>query len=337
MNCEASGKGAGALRVSVVIPTFNRHEKLAETVRCVREQTLPAADYEIIVVDDGSTPPVVLADHPRGVPTSVIRLGGRERSAARNAGAAAARGELLVFVDNDVLLPPTFLESYLKAHESWSDALLVGAIRLPEGSLAHPFVRFRQALEDDGGTAAGLTDAKNFCAAGNMAIPRDRFRVLDGFDLGIVSGEDQDLALRHTSAGGRIAYVPEARVIHCDGALDVRGYCKRHEWGMEKMIPFCRRYPERADNRDRDRVNGPVRFGRESMGLSVRKLAKSALGVRPLTELLFGLCSALERVSPRPPQRLYRLLLGIHLQRGYRRGLKAATPAVAASVATGTV
>ena len=53
--------------VSVIIPTFNRPEKLAATVRCLREQTLPPSDYELIVVDDGSEPPAALADHPRGV------------------------------------------------------------------------------------------------------------------------------------------------------------------------------------------------------------------------------------------------------------------------------
>ena len=65
-----------------------------------------------------------------------------------------------------------------------------------------------------------------------------------GFDAVLASSEDQDLALRHTATGGRIAFVPEARVVHCDSALDIRSYCRRAEWGAEHMIPFCRRYPD---------------------------------------------------------------------------------------------
>ena len=88
------------LRASVIIPTRDRPERLAQTVSLLRGQDLLASDYEIIVVDDGSTPPTVLPEAESGPRLKVVRLEESERSASRNAGAAAAQGKVLVFVDD---------------------------------------------------------------------------------------------------------------------------------------------------------------------------------------------------------------------------------------------
>jgi GT2 family glycosyltransferase len=309
--------------VSVIIPTHNRPDRLPGTLAALASQDLPGADYEVIVVDDGSSPAVQLPEC--GFPCTLVRLEGVERSAARNAGAAAAHGDLLVFIDDDIAVRPGFLAAHYQAHREWPDALLVGEIRLPDEALRLPFPRFRQRLENrEAPQAAGLTSQPNFCAAGNVAIPRRRFETLGGFDPGLSSGEDQDLALRHTSAGGRIAFVPAAGSVHHDSALDVRSYCRRVEWGSEAMIPFCLRYHDWPDNVERARVNGPTRWGAESPALSLRKLVKSALALPVVTACLFRVAALLERRAPvsRLLDRVYRLLLGVHILRGYRRGLK---------------
>jgi GT2 family glycosyltransferase len=311
-----------APKLSVIIPTHNRPDKLSETLAGLTRQDMLTADYEVIVVDDNSRPPVVLPESKDGVELRLVRLEASERSAARNAGASTARGEFLVFLDDDMSVAGDFIPHHLAAHREWRDAIVVGSIRLPDDG--SPFVRFRQRLEDGslpGGR--GPTAMRNFCAAGNMSIPRDLFLRLGGFNTAISSGEDQDLALRHTARGGEIIFLPEARATHHDGALDIRSYSKRNEWGMENIIPFLLRHPDWPDNVERGRVNGPVRFGGEPFALSLRKIVKSALAHKPVTESLFKIASALERRSPGSSllDRLYRLLLGIHIFRGYRRGL----------------
>ena len=65
----------------------------------------------------------------------------RRREAARNIGAQKASGEIILFLDDDLEVSPTFLEAHLRAHDEWPGALVAGSVLLPRESLALPFVR----------------------------------------------------------------------------------------------------------------------------------------------------------------------------------------------------
>lgn len=163
-------------RVSVVIPTRNRLDALLETVRGFASQTYPVTDYEVIIVDDGSSMPVAVPATVLSTRCKVVRRDGHERSAARNAGARLARGDILVFVDDDISVERTFLEAHVHAHAEWPGALVVGLIRLPDSAGTTAFGRFRQALEAEGVPAArGPVTAQNLCTAANMSIDVQRF------------------------------------------------------------------------------------------------------------------------------------------------------------------
>ncbi|MBD2256135.1 glycosyltransferase [Pseudanabaena sp. FACHB-2040] len=96
--------------ISIIIPTYNRPYLLPRAVQSVLDQTVD--DYEIVVVDDGSPEPVKLAEHPR---LRVIHLPKNQGSAAaRNAGARAARGRWIMYLDDDDRLLPHMLEVSLK-------------------------------------------------------------------------------------------------------------------------------------------------------------------------------------------------------------------------------
>src|SRR5262249_21735743 len=150
----------------------------------------------------GSVPPLRLPDGASGPSLKLIRLEGLERSAARNAGGKAASGRVLVFVDDDMRVSRDFLSQHMAAHSRWPEALVVGSVRFPKVVTARPFVRFREALEDSVvPEVPGPTAIQNLCAAANMSISRYLFQDIGGFDPDIVSGEDQDFALRHSSLG----------------------------------------------------------------------------------------------------------------------------------------
>jgi len=311
------------ISASVIIATHNRQQRLSQTLSSIAQQEFGTGEYEIIVVDDGSNPPVVIESGDETPSVMLVRVEGLERSAARNRGAAVARGELLIFIDDDISVEPDFVAAHVRAGDEWPGVLAVGAISLPDEAMATPFGRFRQKLERHEATLArGLTPGRNFCTAANMSIPRDAFLGLGGFDASITSGEDQDFALRHTAGGGRIAFLPEADAVHHDNSLDIRSYCRRAEWGSLNMIPFCLRYPDWPDNVERERVNGQVRLS-APISETATKIVKLTLTLRPISSCLFSVASLLERAAPnsRSLDRVYRLLLGIHIFRGYRKGL----------------
>ena len=314
-----------SLKASVIIPTRNRHGKLIGLIDCLKRQSVAANDYEIIIVDDGSTPAVVLPSDDQGPKCTLVRLEGVERSAARNRGAVHAQGGMLVFVDDDMTVESDFLAAHLRAHAEWPGSIAIGASRLADELFSNPFGRFRRKLEQfEVPRERGPVAMRNFCAAANMSIGRDLFNKLEGFDQAIVSGEDQDLALRHTATGGRIVFVPDAVSIHHDTAVDIRSYCRRSEWGSEKMVAFIRRHPDWPDNVERERVNGFARWGSEPVSQSARKTIKLGLTNQAVVNVLLATARLLERTAPDSYllNRVYRLLLGAHILRGYRKGLK---------------
>ncbi len=109
--------------ISVVIPTFNREESLRSTLHSLAEQTVPKSDYEVVVVDDGSSDstPQMCRTFQDQMQLTVLRHGENcGISAAKNTGMLAARGAILLFFDDDDLADARLLEEHLKAHAQHS-------------------------------------------------------------------------------------------------------------------------------------------------------------------------------------------------------------------------
>ena len=115
-----TGRAPGGARVSVVMPTHNRAHLISESIASALGQS--RAPWEIIVVDDGSTDHTseVLADF--GGRVTVLRQANAGKSAALNRGIAAARGDYLLVLDDDDLLPPDALAAHVAALEAQPEA-----------------------------------------------------------------------------------------------------------------------------------------------------------------------------------------------------------------------
>ncbi len=216
-----------APRASIVIPV---HGAFAHTLACLRaiDAHPPGAGIEVIVVDDASQ------DDSRAQLMRVggIRLHGRDTNggfiAACNDGAVLARGEFLVFLNNDTVPQPGWLDALLDTFEAHADAGLVGA------KLLYPDGRLQEAggvvFADGSGWNYGrnedpadcrfnyLRDA-DYISGAAIAIPRALFERLGGFDVRYAPAyyEDTDLAFSVRAAGLRVLYQPQAVVAHDEG------------------------------------------------------------------------------------------------------------------------
>lgn len=318
--------------ISVIVPTFNRPGELHRTLQGLYHQTLSPADYEVVVVDDGSSPPATLPPSPDRLRARLVRFDSIiERCVARNAGASVAAGQYFLFLDDDLEVGSSFLQEHLDAHREWSRAVVCGPSLLPAVPDAGPFVQYRMACE-----ASWCPPHRGLCetigaGAGNMSISRSDFLLLEGFDERMVGIEDVDIAFRFAQLGGRFVFVPRASAVHWDHVLDIVSYCRRTAWAAECAVKFIRLYPSWPMNQERDRANGPIRFGRESLRRSLSKAVRWLLGLHPFLDVLYGCTWLLERLLPgsRPLHSLYSLLVGVAWLRGYRRGLRQPGLAVA--------
>jgi GT2 family glycosyltransferase len=195
--------------ISVVIPTADRKEILLETLASVLQQTVTPA--EVLIVDNGREA-TVLPDLPPHV--SVVRTAPRiGPSAARNAGARAARSGIVAFLDDDDLWLPDYLERIVERFaQTGADAVVGQLMRKRPGSVPLPYKLFPEAKEQQ-----RRVFLRNPGFGGqNLAIRRDLFLMMGGFDETLPASEDRDLAARLLLAGKQIAVAPEAVAILCD-------------------------------------------------------------------------------------------------------------------------
>src|SRR5215218_2268896 len=126
----AAPVGVRMPRVSVVIPTFRRREALLRLLDALGRQSLPATEFEVIVVVDGSDDGSREAAEALSTPYAlrVLWQENRGRSAARNVGLGVARGELVVMLDDDMVPAPHLLTEHARAHESGDAVAVMGAV-----------------------------------------------------------------------------------------------------------------------------------------------------------------------------------------------------------------
>lgn len=206
-------------KLSVVIPTFNRLEKLQKCIAALGCQSCGADQFDVIVVVDGSADGTAeyldTVSTPFGLEYHVQPNSGR--SAARNLGAEKANGDYLVFLDDDIVATPELLAEHLRQQVATDGVIALGKIILePDGQLdwyarafAHGWNRHYERLE---GAVPSWLDLYS----GNFSMPRTTFLEAGGFSRYLPKAEDIELGWRLGSAGARFVYAPAAAGIHTD-------------------------------------------------------------------------------------------------------------------------
>jgi glycosyltransferase involved in cell wall biosynthesis len=244
---QSGDRPAPALRLSVVVPTYRAPQLLADALRSLAQQTYPAAEVEIVVVDDG-TPDFdagPLAELAAPLPVEALHFDhNRGRSAARNAGIEVAQGAVVIFLDGDMTVEPGFLRAHDEFHRRVSNSAAVGSIRwgpsVPDTSLTR-YVTARGVAR----FPAGPVPYKCF-VTGNSSVPRQLLLDHEGFDetLTAYGGEDLELGYRLHRSGVDVHYLPGAGSLHHQWR-PLSGMCEAMEtYGRHSLPRLVGRHPE---------------------------------------------------------------------------------------------
>jgi len=207
--------------VSIVLPTYNRQAQLAQVLAGLEKQSYPFANFEVIVVSDGSTDGTdeFLDALQQRTPLNLvpIRQANAGPAAARNHGIQQATGELILFIDDDVVPVPELIEAHVRSHQRYAGAVVMGPMHTPTEFNMKPWVRWEQAMLDRQYTMWAETDWK--CEArrfytGNASVARQHLLDANGFDTTFRRSEDAELAYRLAEQGLEFVFNPEAVGYH---------------------------------------------------------------------------------------------------------------------------
>lgn len=216
------------IQLSVVIPTFNRESLLKEMVQSLATQTFPTDCFEVLVVIDGGTDgtQAMLNSLDTPFPLRPIYQQNAGPSRARNHGAKMAKGDIVLFLDDDLLPEPQLFDAHMDHHSKDDNALVLGRFLPEEGKSKggwntweeKVFENHYRKMESGKRPPAGRR-----LYSGNFSLHREVFLGHGGFDESLLRGEDVELGFRLEQAGVRFYFSPQASALH-------RGYRSYQSW-----------------------------------------------------------------------------------------------------------
>lgn len=233
------------MRYSLIIPVYNRPDEVDELLQSLTAQTF--RDFEVIVVEDGSAVPCrdVLERYAGRLDLHYYAKPNSGPGQTRNYGAERSRGEYLIILDSDCILPP----AYLEAVEAGLKAAPADAFGGPDRAHSS-FTPMQKAINysmtsffTTGGIRGGKKKMDKFYPRSfNMGIRRDVYQALGGFSR-MRFGEDIDLSIRIFKGGYRCRLFPDAWVYH-KRRTDLKKFFKQvHNSGIAR-INLYKKYPD---------------------------------------------------------------------------------------------
>ena len=280
------------MKISVVTPTHNKVEMLQRTLTSLDGQDLPWCEYEVIVVDDGSTDETSVF-LPRYRPNhgwkTVRQEQNRGRAAARNRGLALATGELIVFLDDDMDLVPDFLRAHREFHERRAHSAGIGNVIMHPDVAVAPIDRYMSTRGAQKIQGRGPLPWKYF-STNNASVLREDLLAIGGFDENFVyyGFEDLELAWRlEKERSVSFGYVPGARSLHIHAHSLDDVLAKKTLCGRSSLRYFFEKHPEVRRELGYERFD-PVRAG-DPASLNLKRFMYRLAFTRPVYSIMKGL------------------------------------------------
>ncbi len=274
--------------MSVVIPTYRKKELLASTLSAIAAQTYPMDLIEVLVVDDCSRDDTT--EFLRGLDTRfalipLIHEVNKGRAAARNTAIAAAAGDLVIFLDDDMRAEPTLVEEHVRCHEANPGVAVIGnALTAPELGRSNVF-----RYLDTRGVHKLPPDARvpaRYFLTNNSSVPREALLEVGMFDEAFrnYGFEDMEIAFRlEAVAGLGFRYCPTAIAYHIHYHSVEQLLDKRLESARSSLSYLLSKHPARARDLSVDILLPPKPT--DDPSVRTRKLFHRALMARPFVAM----------------------------------------------------
>jgi len=239
------------MRLSVVIPTHDKAPLLERTLDSLAEQRLANDEWQVVVVDDFSSDGTLELLERKSVAWGerlrIVRpnrnLG---RAAARNLGAREATGELLLFIDDDIIVPPGLLAAHISAVDGRHGWGTIGMVRTDPRIIDAPHFHY---IDTRGAAKVrSATVPARYFVTQNASVPREDFLAVGGFDerFSTYGYEDMELAFRlEDRRGVTYAMVDEPVPIHVHHHSLQDWLNKKREGGSSSLLLLSRLHPVR--------------------------------------------------------------------------------------------
>jgi len=203
------------MRVSVIVPTFNRKASLERCLKSLQNQKFSATEYEIIVIADGPTDGTeqMMMGFTADPRIRFLVQSNRGTAAASNSGIAAATGDLLIFIDDDCICDESLIGAHAEAHEDATRGVVLGPVFLHPDcpkTAVNDLVKQCGERDFERSTSDGVT-RRDLMTCANSSIPRSLFEE-HWFNPDFRRSHDVELGIRLQRAGVRVRYAPNAVV-----------------------------------------------------------------------------------------------------------------------------
>jgi glycosyltransferase involved in cell wall biosynthesis len=201
-------------QLSVVIPTYNGAKKITKLLQKLAIQTF--SDFETIIVNDGSTDNTLETIRQFNFPLKnlqVVDQINKGRAGARNSGAEIANGEILLFIDDDIVPSDDLVEIHYKAQQNHD--IVVGLLESMNISGNKEVLAYAEYNNNKWNTDIHERSTEIFyITANNFSIKKKTFFDVSGFDSRLKDAEDFDLAVKLKERNYQIFYEPKATALH---------------------------------------------------------------------------------------------------------------------------
>lgn len=316
------------ISATVIIPTYNRKRLLYQTLTSLMKQTCPTDRFEVIVVDDGSTDGTLeITKESLPFTFRYFRQTNQGDAAARNLGANHSNADLLIFLDDDIIVGPNYVEDILQAHEIRDNRIVVGTefLWLEDSNPLSQVSGF--PICPDGEELIEIPFA-DVCS-NNMSVRKKAY-----FTLGLMQSLDfpgssiwcdVDFTFRAHRHGFKFLRSTKAICWHRDYVVrSLDNQKTRMGEAAYRSVKLFQKYPDLISYLPMFSDKTPIKVRRDPFALIIRKLLRRMASSKSVLWVIERLAESLQKWFPTSSMliKLHQWIIGGYIFRGYRQGLR---------------